>query len=66
MSLEFSNTLSTLGSSSYIRSKNLYAPQLPNAEMVVIPGVWGHFAGGGINKEDTDFIDSHLKKLLSA
>lgn len=38
---------------------------LKNAEMVVIPGVWGHFAGGGINKEDTDFIDRHLKELLS-
>ncbi len=33
---------------------------------VEIPGVWGHFAGGGANKEDTDFIDRHLKELLAA
>jgi hypothetical protein len=25
----------------------------------------GHFAGGGINKDDTDFIDAHLKHLLA-
>jgi homoserine O-acetyltransferase len=31
----------------------------------VIPGVWGHFAGGGLNKEDTDFIDRELKELLA-
>ena len=37
---------------------------LQNAKMEIIPGVRGHFAGGGINKEDTDFIDGHLKKLL--
>jgi homoserine O-acetyltransferase len=37
----------------------------PDVECVVIPGVWGHFAGGGINQEDTDFIDARLKLLLS-
>jgi homoserine O-acetyltransferase len=31
----------------------------------VIPGVWGHFAGGGVNPVDTDFIDGVLKDLLS-
>lgn len=36
-----------------------------DVECVVIPGVWGHFAGGGINKDDTDFIDAHLKRLLA-
>ena len=39
---------------------------LTNAEMHVIPGIWGHFAGGGINQEDTDFIDRHLKELLAS
>lgn len=38
---------------------------LNNAEMVIIPGIWGHFAGGGINQEDTNFIDRHLKDLLA-
>ena len=36
-----------------------------DVECVVIPGVWGHFAGGGINKDDTEFIDAHLKRLLA-
>jgi homoserine O-acetyltransferase len=31
----------------------------------VIPGVWGHFAGGGNNPVDVAFIDSALKELLS-
>ncbi len=37
---------------------------IPNAELRVIPGVWGHFAGGGINDADTAFIDGVLKELL--
>lgn len=53
--------------------KDLYFPpedeeyavrRMPNAELRVIPGVWGHFAGGGINPEDTKFIDDALKELL--
>jgi homoserine O-acetyltransferase len=36
-----------------------------DVECVVIPGVWGHFAGGGINQDDTDFIDTHLQQLLA-
>jgi homoserine O-acetyltransferase len=39
--------------------------QMNNANFVVIPGVWGHFAGGGLNQEDTDFIDRELKTLLA-
>jgi len=39
---------------------------LKNAELIIIPGYWGHFAGGGINKEDTVFIDNYLKKLLES
>jgi homoserine O-acetyltransferase/O-succinyltransferase len=31
----------------------------------VIPGVWGHFAGGGDNPTDTKFIDDSLKELLA-
>ncbi|MEU4672959.1 alpha/beta fold hydrolase [Amycolatopsis sp. NPDC023774] len=35
------------------------------AELRVIPGAWGHFAGGGLNPEDTRFIDNGLKELLA-
>jgi homoserine O-acetyltransferase len=54
--------------------KDLYFPPedeewacgfIPDAELRVIPGVWGHFAGGGSNPVDIKFIDSALKELLS-
>src|SRR4051812_39450838 len=53
--------------------KDLYFPpedneyevrHMPNAELRVIPGVWGHFAGGGANPVDTEFIDRGLRELL--
>jgi homoserine O-acetyltransferase/O-succinyltransferase len=55
--------------------KDLYFPpednayeveHMPNAELRVIPGVWGHFAGGGENPTDTAFIDHALKELLAS
>jgi len=55
--------------------KDLYFPpedneyevrHMPNAELRVIPGVWGHFAGGGANQVDTDFIDQGLRDLLAS
>lgn len=55
--------------------KDLYFPpedeawavrHIPNAELRVIPGVWGHFAGHGSNPEDTAFIDAALKELLAS
>ena len=54
--------------------KDLYFPPedeawacryIPDAEHRVIPGVWGHFAGGGANPVDTKFIDDALKELLA-
>lgn len=54
--------------------KDLYFPPedeeyevslMPNAELRVIPGVWGHFAGGGANPTDTAFIDRALAELLA-
>ncbi len=39
--------------------------QMPDAEFQVIPSIWGHFAGGGINQTDTDFIDRSIKSLLA-
>jgi homoserine O-acetyltransferase/O-succinyltransferase len=53
--------------------KDLYFPpedeewevsHMPNAELRVIPGVWGHFAGGGENPTDVDVIDGAVKELL--
>lgn len=38
---------------------------MPNAECRPIPGVWGHFAGGGSSPADTRFIDTALKELLA-
>ena len=54
--------------------KDLYFPPedegwagqfIPNAELRVIPGVWGHFAGGGANPVDTAFIDAGVRDLLA-
>jgi len=43
-----------------------YASQfIPNGEFRVIPGVWGHFAGGGANPVDIKYIDDVLKELLA-
>lgn len=54
--------------------KDLYFPPederwavgyIPNAEFRVIPGVWGHFAGGGANPDDVAFIDAALQEMLT-
>lgn len=54
--------------------KDLYFPPedeqwasqfIPDGEVRVIPGIWGHFAGGGANDVDTDFIDAGLRELMS-
>jgi homoserine O-acetyltransferase len=38
---------------------------MPNAELVRVPSIWGHFAGGpGLNPIDAAFIDGKLKALL--
>jgi homoserine O-acetyltransferase/O-succinyltransferase len=39
---------------------------MPNAELIPIPSVWGHFAGGpGTSPVDVAFIDANIKELLS-
>ncbi len=41
--------------------------RMPNAQLRVIPSIWGHQAGGpGRNPEDTRFIDEGLKELLAS
>lgn len=37
---------------------------MPNAELRVIPSIWGHMAGGGLNPADAAFIDRALSDLL--
>ncbi len=40
---------------------------MPNARLITIPSVWGHFAGGpGTNPVDVAFIDARLKELLDS
>jgi homoserine O-acetyltransferase len=40
---------------------------MPNARLVPVPSVWGHFAGGpGTNPVDVAFIDGKLKELLAS
>lgn len=55
--------------------KDLYFPpedeeyavgHIPGAELRVIPGVWGHFAGGGVNPVDTAFINAAITELLGS
>ena len=44
----------------------LEVARMPNAELRVIPSIWGHLAGGpGRNPVDTKFIDDALKGLLA-
>lgn len=38
---------------------------MPNAVCRRMPGVWGHFAGGGLNPADTRLIDDTLKEILA-
>lgn len=40
---------------------------MPNAALIPVPSIWGHFAGGpGTNPEDVIFIDNKLKELLAS
>ena len=54
--------------------KDLYFPPedehwasqfIPHGDVRVIPGIWGHFAGGGPNPVDTAFIDAGIRELLA-
>ena len=58
----------------YQAEKDLYFPpedeewagqHIPNGEVRVIPGVWGHFAGSGDSPVDLQYIDDVLKELLA-
>lgn len=54
--------------------KDLYFPPedekwasqfIEHGEVLVIPGIWGHFAGGGANPVDIAFIDEAIAGLLN-
>lgn len=37
---------------------------MPNAKLKVIPSIWGHFAGLGLNPADAEFLDEAIKECL--
>lgn len=40
---------------------------MQNAKLVVIPSIWGHWAGGpGTNPLDVDFVDRTIRELLAS
>jgi homoserine O-acetyltransferase len=41
------------------------ARRIPGATFEVIPGVWGHSAGAGLNPVDNDVVDRALGRLLA-
>ena len=42
------------------------ASHIRGARYVVIPSLWGHMAGSGLNDRDTQSIDTQLKALLAS
>jgi homoserine O-acetyltransferase len=41
------------------------AGRIPGARFRVIPSLWGHMAGAGLNQADSRFIENEIKALLS-
>jgi homoserine O-acetyltransferase len=42
------------------------AALIPGARFRVIPSLWGHMAGSGINPPDSEFLSAEIKVLLAA
>ncbi len=42
------------------------AALIPGARFRVIPSVWGHQAGNGLNAADTQFVDAEIRNLLAS
>ncbi len=49
-----------------LEDSEIEVAHMPDAELRVIPSVWGHMAGGGVNPEDAMFINRALTALLAA
>jgi homoserine O-acetyltransferase len=39
---------------------------IPGARFRVIPSLWGHLAGAGINAADSQFIEAEIKRPLAS
>lgn len=75
---DFKKALGAIKAKAYVMpgQTDLYFPpedseievaHMPNATLIPIPSVWGHFAGGpGTNPEDVRFLDMKLKELLAS
>jgi homoserine O-acetyltransferase len=48
-----------------VRDNQLEVELMPNAELRVIPSIWGHVAAFGANPPDNAFIDAALTDLLA-
>ena len=74
----YKKALGTIKAKAYVMpgQTDLYFPtedsqnevaNMPNAEFIPFPSIWGHFAGGpGVSKADVKFLDGKLKKLLAS
>lgn len=51
----------------YFRSEDVEADaaRMPGARFRVIPSLWGHMAGAGLNAPDSEFIQTEIKELLA-
>ena len=75
---DFKRALGAITAKAYVMpaETDLYFPpadsefevaHMPNAKLLTIPSIWGHFAGGpGTSPVDADFIDAKLKELLAS
>lgn len=74
---DFKKALGAIKAKAYVMpgQTDLYFPvadseievaNMPNAKLIPIPSIWGHFAGGpGTNPEDVKFLDAKVKELLA-
>jgi homoserine O-acetyltransferase/O-succinyltransferase len=75
---DFAKALGAIKAQAYVMPgrTDLYFPpedsefetaHMPNAKLVPIESVWGHFAGGpGTNPDDVAFLDAKLNELLAS
>lgn len=75
---DFKKALGAIKAKAYVMpgQTDLYFPvadsefevaHMPNAALIPVPSIWGHFAGGpGTNPVDVDFLDGKLKELLAS
>jgi homoserine O-acetyltransferase/O-succinyltransferase len=75
---DFKKALGAINAKAYVMpgQTDLYFPpedsafevaNMPNAKLLPVPSIWGHFAGGpATNPDDAKFIDNALKELLRA